>query len=160
MNARRARVCLWSAAAVLAAGAGAIAVAAILMPVREPKVRATPSLTKPGASASAESLPPLKAFAAAWSLDLRRPLYDPPPGSVTAAKTAKPPPPLAVTLTGTVVEPGHSLAVFSAAGGKVELKAVGESAGGAEVLEIGRDTAVVWHNGEQVTLRVPKREGR
>ena len=66
------------------------------------------------------------------------------------------PAPLAVTLTGTVVEPGHSLAVFSGAGGKVELKAVGESAGGAEVLAIRRDSAVVRHNGEPLTLRVPK----
>ena len=157
MTLRRARFWLLAAAVLLGVAAVGVVAAAFAVPVREPKVAERRVAAKPQA-AEIEALPPLKAFAGAWSLDLRRPLYDPPP-SATAAQSPALAPPLAVSLTGTVVEPGHSLAVFAAPGGRTELKAVGESTGGAEVLSIDRDSAVLLHNGERVTLRVPRPAG-
>lgn len=115
-------------------------------------------ITTDGESAQTPAEPPLASFAAAFSKDLRRPLYDPPPAAAPRSAATSKPAALGVTLAGTILDPLRPQALFVTTGGKTELKAVGEKTGGAEVLAIERESATLLHNGRKVTLRVPARE--
>ncbi|MEM9109980.1 MAG: hypothetical protein AAGC72_08140 [Planctomycetota bacterium] len=83
----------------------------------------------------ASDLPPIQAFETAWSLQLQRPLYDPPP--VVQDKPPPPPPtPPSVRLAGTVVEPGRSVAFLRDRSGSTRVVQVGQVVDGAELLSI------------------------
>lgn len=97
------------------------------------------------------ALPSLAAFEPLTQLQLNRRLYDPPP---PAPPPPAPPPPLTVTLAGTIVEPGRNRAMFITRGGEYELKAIGETADGAEILAIDESSVRLRHHGEEVTLEV------
>ena len=109
-------------------------------------------------SARAGGTPTLAEFEEVWDVDLRRPLVDPAP-AVTASsviRAAQAAAPIGLKLAGTVVEPGHSMAVFVTPAGKSELKAVGDKAGNAEVVDIQSDRVTLRYNGSPVTLKVEK----
>jgi hypothetical protein len=74
-----------------------------------------------------------------------------------------PDPLLNLTLRGTIVEKGHSVAIFSTAESPLELRGIGEVVGEegdeAEVVEIQRDLVVLRYQGELVKLPFPESEG-
>jgi hypothetical protein len=157
MNSRRAILTLWMASAVVLGGGGSVALMALLSPV----IQMTPSrqslATAPATRPAVRRVHSLQELQTLWNLDLQRPLYDPPPVLVTPPVVKRPP--LTVRLLGTIVEPGNSVGVFRLADGREELRSIGQDAGGAEVLEIHEDRAVVRYHGEAMVLQV-QQEGQ
>ena len=151
MTPRRANNLLWLTAAALAAASVGVVAWALFVPVdagASAVVEATttrPS-TKPADMANATM------DTAAWSRDLRRPLYDAPPAAPAAPVAAAP---LAVKLVGTAVDAGRGQALLILPGGHMRFVDVGETAGGVEVLAVAPGSADVRFNGERVTLSVP-----
>lgn len=87
-----------------------------------------------------------------WDLNLQRPLYDSPPPAAPKSE-AKQPSPLSAQLAGTVVEPGHSVAMF-VSNGKIELKGIGDKIDQAEVLTITLDGVSLRHHGKEIDLKL------
>ena len=145
---------LWTAGAVLLA-AGALAVAAAaLWPVADVAASA-PVVAEagllPGVTAG---LPPLPSFEAAWSRDLRQPLSD---TDATAAAVSLSPGEPGIRLVGTIVDGGtRPRGIFVVGLASIELKAVGERAGGAEILRIDERSATLAYPDRQVTLKLEK----
>jgi len=114
-----------------------------------------------GGAAEQRDVPSLDEFVDLWGRPLRRPSADLPGGASgangagTAATSALP---LNVNLVGTIVETGHSRAVFSTPNGAIELKGVGEIVGGLpggpEVVEIEAKHVVLRFQGRLTTLRL------
>ncbi len=79
---------------------------------------------------------------------LRPPLYDPPPRVVEKS----PPPPLRITLLGTVIEPGQSKALLRNGAGEVAMVPEGAVVDQARIdnVEVGRIT--VTYHGQTLTL--------
>jgi hypothetical protein len=106
------------------------------------------------------SRPTLGELARVSAMDLRRPLWDP-PATAAAAPNAASAVPMTVRLVGTIVEPGHSMAVFRKADGSFELCAQGESvtdAGGAvTVTAVAPEKVTVEYAGQAQELAVPLR---
>lgn len=92
-----------------------------------------------------------------WSVDWRRPLYDPPPPKPKPKKVVKPRPPR-VRLLGTVVEPDNSFAWLRDGAGKQQLCRVGDTIdGGYRVESIETGTLVVVGQADhRFTLTVKK----
>ena len=159
MTARRINILLWLLAVLFTGGTIVAAAWAVLGPYADLTAR-PPQARGVAPATPAPSDPPLAAFAAVWDRELGQPLdpLDPPPVAPptqpAAAATDPPPPP--VKLIGTVLEPNYSMAVFARADGRPELRAVGETAGGAEVLRIEADAVTVRYNGQPVVLRVER----
>ncbi len=99
----------------------------------------------------------LNAMQRIWDLPLRKPLYDPPPPVVEVKKFV--PPPLPVRLTGTIVEPGQTLAMLKHQNGKVEFCNIGHKVGEIEVVEITDGQVKLLYYGKPVTLTLGK-EGK
>lgn len=97
-------------------------------------------------------------WARLWSKALRRPLVDKPIATTQEAKKAVPSAPPNVVLVGTMVEAGHSKAMFATTNGVLELRGIGETVGGApggpEVVEIESNRVVLRHRGELMTVRL------
>jgi predicted lipoprotein len=72
---------------------------------------------------------------------------------------AAPPPPLALRLSGTVVEPGRSRAVMIGSDGKSQLRAIGDVVDGAELIDISADSVTVKYLGNPVVLKPDKGGG-
>jgi hypothetical protein len=136
------------------------AVAAVTLTVALPYPSATSAAaaaptarptTGPATAPLRETLTPEQIDAVA-ALDLRRPLFDPPPappaieGPTVAAAEPEP-----ATLAGTVIEPGHSYAIFVTPAGTNEVRTVGESTSGREVLRI-EDNQVTLRAGDRTTV--------
>jgi hypothetical protein len=154
MNVPRARSLLWLAAALGAAGAAGVWVVAA-WPLA---AQTLPGRSMPVANAASppeSALPPLEDFEPAWRQPLRRPLTDPPPPVVAAPQPAAPPN-LMVRLIGTIVDDRRPRGVFLVGLASVEVKAVGEKAGGAEILRIGENDAALSFNGETFVLKRQK----
>jgi type II secretory pathway component PulC len=87
----------------------------------------------------------------------------PPPAEETDPVPMDPDPMLNVTLRGTILERGYSVAVFETPESPVELRGVGELVGDegdeAEVVEIYRDHVVLRYQGQLVTLPFPAGDG-
>ena len=130
MTVARARSLLWLTAALGAAGAAGAWVAAVWpIPAVAPLERAVVvAVGKPSPEAS---VPPLEEFESAWNLPLRRPLVDP-PAPVTAVQQPTAPTNLMVRLIGTIVDGRRPRGVFLVGLAGVEVKGVGETAGGAD----------------------------
>lgn len=96
---------------------------------------------------------PLASFAPAWDVKLRRSLTEVPstgPANGDGAPT--------IRLVGTIVDAARPRGIFVTNFGQMELRAVGEKAGGAEVLRIDERSATLLLAGRQVTLKVEKIE--
>jgi hypothetical protein len=150
MNVARARSLLWLTAALGVVGsAGAWVMATWPLGAEAPSGQAAPIAR--ATSALETALPPLEDFEPAWRLPLRRPLTDPPPAVIAASQPAAPPN-LMVRLIGTIVDGRRPRGVFLVGLAAVEVKGVGEKAGGAEILRIGENDATLSFNGESFVL--------
>jgi len=140
---------LWTLNAVLAAAIVAAGAGFAFWPL--PKFDAGPG--SPPAPASRGSVarekPPLSAYAVIYQQDLLAPLWD-------VVETKAPPPQPAVTLAGTVIQPGFTYALLKNKAGEVKWVAVGQALDGAEVLEIATDSAVIRFGGATYTLKIQK----
>lgn len=147
------RFLLWCGAAVLVlASVGTIAVAWVRPYGASPPTNPHPSDATHPSNTPVQPLPELSAFERAWNLDLRRSLYDQPvPVAMKPAKRQTPSR-LSARLAGTVIEPGHSVAMFITPGGKIELKSVGETMGAIKVLDITPEGVSVLHRGKKIDL--------
>jgi hypothetical protein len=156
MRVARVRLTLWLTTAVAAAGAVAALVAATLLPLDVPSDArpGTQSRRPASASTTLATLPPLESFESAWRLPLRRPLVDPPAteSAVPAAAAVKPPAP-PIRLVGTIVDSRRPRGVFMTGLATIELKGVGETAGGAKILAIDDNSATLTYEGDTIVLR-------
>jgi hypothetical protein len=160
VNISRAKLLLRATAAVLfTAGVGAV-VAAVMWPM--PDLReASQSAAAADASQSAVAgdAVPLATLAPAWSVDLRRPLVDTPhPAAAGAVEQQPSAANLPVRLVGTIVDPTRPRGIFVTMLGQMELRAVGEKAGGAEVLRIDESSATLSVAGQPVTIKLERLE--
>lgn len=130
-------------------------------PVVEP-VSSTAASTTPASHETIAhgQLPALNAFDHAWQLQLRRPLFDPPPVKVEVKAFV--PPPLAYRLTGTVLNPGGAMAMFVGPQGKIEIRRVGQQIGEATILDIGQDRVRInyYDQTRELELTAPQPSGR
>ncbi len=166
MNVRHLRVaCHVTCVVCLLASAG-VAYWVIGEPVRlEPAVDqatlAVANVTPASHEAIAHGqLPTLSAFEHAWQLQLRRPLFDPPPVKVEAKVFV--PPPLAYRLTGTVLNPDGAMAMFVGPQGKIEIRRVGQQIGEATILDISQDRVRINYHDQtrELELAAPQSSGR
>lgn len=145
---------LWTGGALMLAAAGLVVVTAALSPLAV--VEAEPVVAEAGVR-GAGGLPPLSEFESAWQVDLRRPLTDSMPASSELAGAAGP----GVRLVGTIIDGGggrsrpRGVFIVSATAA-LELKGVGEKAGGAEILSIDERSATLSIDGRPVTLKLEK----
>jgi hypothetical protein len=156
MQVARVRSMLWLTTLLAIAGAVAAVLAAALWPLSLPtEASVIPSARVPATSTTARSsaIPPLASFEPAWRLRLRRPLTDPPPAArAVTAKSVKRPT-LPVRLIGTIVDGEHPRGLFMSGLSTVELKGVGEVAGGAKILAIDENSATLSYGGESFTVK-------
>jgi hypothetical protein len=159
MTVARAKTILWLTAALGAAGGAGALVLAFVTPLdaAKPPAPRVVAAVSAGDGREAAGVPPLESFEAAWSLPLRRPLVDPPaPAIVAAATQPGRPPNLMVRLIGTIIDGRRPRGVFLVGLAGVEIKTVGERAGGAEILRIDDNTATLVYDGQTFTLRREK----
>ena len=104
-----------------------------------------------------DETPPLEAFQPLFDRKFRRPLFDPPPVKPPEPVVKKKPPP-PVKLMATMIEATGNQAMFSATGGEILIRRVGEliAAGdsSAEVVEIDPNRVVLEYEGERITLKI------
>ncbi len=154
MNVGRTKLVLFSTAAALLAAGGLAVVAAARWPLAEAdKVVGNGTVAIIGATSND---PPLSSFAPAWSLDLRRPLSDAATPATSPSDTVAGT--LPVRLVGTILGPSRPRGIFISVLGQMEMKAVGEKAGGAEILSIDERGATLSIAGRPVILKIEKIE--
>lgn len=167
MTIRQTRRLLWVTAALCIAAAVTVVTLGVLAPFTT--TNATPQrLAAPEARAeSKDSRAPRAALELVADLDLRRPLFDPPPPPPPALVTAPLPPamdlpPEPVTLAGTIIEQGRSYAIFITPAGAMEVRAVGEKTGTAEVVSIDDNSVTLSAGGRNFIVKVLKenKEGK
>ncbi len=108
------------------------------------------------ASSANETQPPLEEYAVIYSRDLRKPVFDiKPPDPI---KVEPPKPKFKATLTGTVLEPGFTYALFRTSSGEDKLISVGQSIEDAEVTAIESETVTLNFHGDVLKLTV-KQDG-
>jgi hypothetical protein len=130
-----------------------VAVAGVILPLQITD-SAGGSRQPQSASDQAAALPSLAAMQHVWDLRLRRDLS---PSDATLAAEPIPaaaslPANFPVALLGTV---GNSLAMLQDSSGQVELRAVGETVAGVEILEVKPYRVQVRYNGKVQTLEKP-----
>jgi hypothetical protein len=155
---RRVNVLLWAAAGSCTVGAVAAIVLGLFAPLQSASINSSRIPAHGRAeSVASRGMPPLPAFEPIFAALERPPSTDaqPPDAVVTAqpapAVTESDRPPL--TLVGTI---GQSLALLRNDRGDIEIKAVGETAGGTKVLSIQKSRVEVQHNGRSIVLEKPK----
>ncbi len=158
MSGRRINVLLWTATAALIAGAVALVIAGVMVPVAVNSNEAMGGSRAATTRASSTNGAGADELEAVVSSPWRRALTDE-PAAVSVAATApaqRSSEQLPITLVGTV---GNTLAMLQGADGNVEVKAVGESAGGMKVLAVRPSQVDVEYNGRKMTLQRPKELG-
>lgn len=135
----------------LAGGLAATVALALAMPLDEPPSAGTAGKTPSTAPATIQKLRPRSDYAVIYQKSLRPPLYD-------AAASAAPTPQLNLKLIGTMLEPDFTRGLFVTASGEQKLVAVGESVDGAEVLAVKDGSATVKYAGQEIVLKVQKKE--
>jgi hypothetical protein len=140
-----------AAAAVLVVGWG------IRLPAVGERTETKTAAEQPNANeavANAHNEPSKESFAQLCAVQLRRPLYDPPPPAPEVRQL----PPLQVQLLGTIIEGENSMAILRSEQGKVEYRKQGDAIGPvdspATVVEIQGDAVVLNRAEERITLRV------
>jgi hypothetical protein len=155
MRIRTIRALLWTSGGIGVAMSAAALCIARWLPLETPTVPAGPLRYESAGTNTDAPVPSLAQIEQLASLDLRRPLYDTPAAAAAPAQR----PPLALKLAGTIVEPGHSRAVLVGPEGKVELKSVGQSVAGAEVLRIDPESVTVRYLDQEVQLTLQREKG-
>lgn len=161
MNIRRTKLFLWYTTSGLILTTAVVVATASLRPYDVPNVNVAPEPlpTEDPSQQQEAGLPALSTFRKIWTLNLRRSLVDTPVTTQTK-NTKKPISPLAARLAGTVVESGHSIAMFITPNGGIELKGVGEKVGDAEILGITQTGASVRYHGDVIDLTLENKKQR
>ena len=156
MSERRINLLLWSMAGCFAAGTVAAIVLAFLIPLESTARNATPTTRPASQSLASREAPSLAEFEPIFNAVLR----PAPTEALTeatvvaeAAPASTAPDGSALTLVGTI---GQSLAMLRNAHGEVELRGVGDTAGGATVVSIQPSRVEMQHNGRSIVLEKPK----
>ena len=150
------RFWLWMFAATCGGGAVLAVCLATSLPLANTQPRNFVNASSSKTTADSAALP-LSAFSTVWDIDLRRPLVDsPPPAPQTIEPAAPPSAPPQFHLAGTIVESGHSVALFQQAGGKTEFKQVGQQIGGATIVSIRDDSVTVQWDGRELVVPVER----
>ncbi len=142
---------LWSVAIAMSGVGVMMVLLAAILPLESAGPTEQSGLTRPGAIDSVNDLPPSDTFDKVCALRLQRPLFESAPAVAAQAPDA---PALPLHLTGTIVERGHSSAIFQSNTGEIELRNIGERLDGAEVLSVSRDSAQVKYGGQVIDLKV------
>ena len=151
LSVRRINRLLWWTAGLSAAGAVAVLIAGVMLPIdAAAQVSATPqrpavAATRPLETASSGLLE------RAWNAPVRQQLDATTSANQPAKASASDTPP--VTLVGTV---GTSLAMLQAPGGEVVLAGVGDEAAGVKIVSIRPWQIDVQYRGRALTLNKPK----
>ena len=148
---RQTRQTLWLAATVLVIGSVACIVAATTWPYDLPQ---TDGPATPRVIAADHQSSPRVATASPTrhlSLDLQRPLFDPPPVKVQQAPPP-PPPPLRLRLLGIVVEPDNTQAILTSGDETLHFAKVGDTIDNATIEAIEPEQVHFRYHGKQVTL--------
>lgn len=154
MHVTRVRIVLWLTAAVAGLGAAVAAIGLAAWPLRVTveSGATTDAGRAPAVPATGSTSPSLESFQKVWDLPLRRPLIEAaPPPAVTESPIAKPAAPR-VRLIGTIMDGHHPRGVFLAGLTSVELKAVGDTTGGAKVLAIEANAARLLFEGNTFVI--------
>ncbi len=150
MNTRTTKSLLWVTATLFAGLIAATVLWVWLTPVAVPDAVQNGGAMAVSTDPSHDPTQPAwKDYAKVVEIELRRPLYDPPP--------APPPPPpakpaLTIKLTGVILDPGRELAVFQTRSGSVEMVGIGQRIEKARLISIKQGGVVVEYLGEQVQL--------
>ena len=153
---RRINQALWGLAATCGAAAAAVLVAGWMMPLR-PDGTSSADRDSAAPATSSAPLPQLTAHEPLWSMrlqgDIGASAGSPPEQARPASEPAAPAPAgVPVTLVGTI---GQSLAMLRDSDGAIEVRGVGETVAGVEVLEVRPARVQVRYNGEVITLHKP-----
>ena len=154
MNPVRGKMLAGFAAMLLVAASVAALAGAALWPLPVAPVDGALLGDGSGSGASLGDALPLSSFAPAWGVDLRRSLSDEPaaaPAGTTGSGSS-------VRLVGTIFDATRPRGIFVTNFGQMELRGVGEKAGGAEVLSVDERSATLMLAGRPVTLKVEKLE--
>jgi hypothetical protein len=149
MQSRRINSILWMLAAALATGAAVTLALGALLPLEIDPTSAETATRPNGRQSATAPAPELAAFETILQKPLRQSLTDSPTSMPAEAAT----PSGQITLAGTI---GISLALLRRADGSIEVKAVGETIDGAEVLAVRPGEVELRSGGETMTLRKPK----
>jgi hypothetical protein len=156
MQTPRARNLLWMVTALSLSGGAALLLAAMMWPLGMPSGDDVDGTAVASSTTRPVQAPPLASFASAWSRDLRQPLENVPRGTMAAIPAAASS--LPVRLVGTIIDPARPRGIFMTRLGQMELRAVGEKAGGVEILKIDERSATVSVSGQPVVLKIEKVE--
>ena len=137
--------------AFVAGGVACLLIAAIA-PLDHAEISPAAKIT---AKPHATTAPSLSDFEPIFAMDLRKPLVDP-PKTDPAADALTEDSPLSVRLSGTIIEPGRSVAIFSTGLTKTTIRQVGQEINGAEVVSIESDTVTLRYQGQLRQLKLEK----
>jgi len=153
---------LWFLAGLCLLAAFATATTAWLRPVSvtgQPtlqKISPVQSQSQTTEKQTTSNLPSLASYQPIWKLQLRpviKTVAPPPP-----PKAQTPPPPRAkpftAKLTGTILEPKHSMALFTTKTGEITFVGIGQMIEDAKVIQIQPKQVILEHNGQTLTLEL------
>jgi hypothetical protein len=164
----RKRVLGWATAATALSGVVVLA-AGLLTPMQavvdvagaRPSVAAATPASGPGERPKAPGVAglTLEELQSLCAMDVRKPLFDAPPGSAAQGPAKPTANALSVRLLGTVDEPGHSMAILQGANGEIEVCGEGQktddASGGVTVLRIDHQKVTVTQGAQSYELVVP-----
>ena len=156
MSERRINLLLWTVAGCCTAGAVAALALAFLIPLESVARDAAPATRPASPALASRDLPSLPEFEPIFNAVLRPALSEAPPEAAVVAQaspTSTAADAVGLTLVGTI---GQSLAMLRNAQGEVELRGVGDTAGGATVVAIQPSRVEMQHNGRSIVLEKPK----
>ncbi len=145
------------------AGAVVAVVLGLKAPIDAPGIRAQPDTEPTAISAPVDTrrVPDLDSLQRLAKRDIRQRLFDPP---AKPEPVIPPKPPPAVRLMGTIVNAANPQAMIAGAGGKVELKRVGDTVGDAGntavIKEIYSDHIKIEHEGKTLDVAIAEGGGR
>lgn len=154
---------LWTLAGLMGVGCAAVIVWCVADPPRLPQVSEPASIdgSADDDDAAAVQTVSLEQYQQIWDLDLRQPLYDPPPPPVVTSTPRPQTPtsrPLNVQLVGTIMDSSDSRGIFNV-NSQMQIKGLGDQVDGAKIVGITAETVTLLRNGERIVLNLPTKQG-
>jgi hypothetical protein len=157
MTKRMAKRLLWSLSVAASCGAVLTIGLAIGRPLTLPAVQGASEQSMIPPSSRGDAIPPLSEWAKVWSIDLGHEGIASPsapaPGADAPATQIAPPD---VHLIGTIIEPGHCMAILVGPDGKTVFLRVGDHVQDARISAIAVDSITVQANGKPMVFTVEK----
>jgi hypothetical protein len=156
MTTRKGTKLLWRTAIVAGAGAVLTIVLAVALPLDAPVVDAADSPIGPTTLPVANDggVASLAEFSKVWSVDLGHNSAAPSEAAADAQQAQTPPP--VIHVVGTIIEPGHSLAMILGDDGKTVFKNVGDVSEGAKITAIAIDSVTFDVSDKAIVYKVEK----